>query len=138
MSRFTKIAPVAVMAALAATATPALAAPDGHSSHRDGFERHGYNGNVSGRHYTGFGEAAQIRREIGRLDARIDNALARRDISPREAMSLRRDVRELHRLYNRFAIGGMSRWEAQTLETRLADAQRALRFERRDHDRRRG
>lgn len=147
MSRFTKLAPVAALAALAASAAPALAAPHDYNGHRDSpAARHGYPsgdndrgfGNDHSRHYAGFGQAAQIRRDIARLDARIDRALARYDISPREAFALRRDVRELDRLYARFARGGMTHWEARTLEARLAEAYQAFRFERRDNDRRRG
>lgn len=138
MSRLAKIAPVAALAALAATATPALAAPHANDGFRGGNDSFGYHGSDYGRHYSGFGQAAQIKRDIARLDARIDRALTHRQISAREGFALRRDVRELQRLYNRFATGGMTRWEARTLESRIAEANRAFIFERRDRDNRRG
>ena len=138
MSRLKKIAPVAALAALAATATPALAAPHANDGFRGGNGNFGYHGSANGKHYAGFGQAAQLKRDIARLDARIDRALAHRQISTREGFTLHRDVRELQRLYNRFATGGMTRWEARTLESRIAQANRAFIFERRDRDGRRG
>ena len=130
MSRLTGIAPAAALAALAATSTPALAASRANDSFRVGSD---YD-----RHYAGFGQAAQLKRDIARLDARVDRALSHRQISHREAFVLRRDVHELRQLYNRFTRGGMTRWEARTLESRLAQANRAFVLERRERDRFRG
>lgn len=135
MPRLTKIASIAAMAALAATSAPALAAPH---AHRDGPDRFGHHMASSAKHHASFGQAAQIRRDIARLDNRIDTALARRQISAREGFALRQDVRNLNRLFAQYSRGGLSRMEALSLERQVAQLDRSIRFAMRDGNRRRG
>jgi len=135
MSRLSKIAPIAALAALAATAAPALAAPH---AHRDSPDRYGHHTATPGKHYASFGQAAQIRRDIARLDNRIDTALARRMISAREGFALRQDVRNLNRMFAQYSRGGLSRMEALTLERQVAQLDRSFRIAMRDGNRRRG
>lgn len=81
---------------------------------------------------------AEIRQDINGLNRQIDRAQARRTISPREATGLRRDARELQRLYARYARGGLSRDEYRTLERRVGAIHARLHFEKHDRDGRRG
>ncbi len=128
MASMTRIALPALMATMAIGAAPASAAPDMYGRH-DGDAKV---------HYAGFGQATNLHRDIARLDRRIDRALARHHISWREASGLRRDVKRIERLFADYKRGGLTRYEARTLEARIAEVDRALRFERRDADRRRG
>lgn len=128
MSKMTRFAAPALIAAFAAGAVPAQAAPEMHR-HED------YRAPT---HYAGFGQAINLKRDIARLDARIDQALARHSISWREATGLRRDLRRIDRLFARYSRGGLTRYEARTLEARIADLDRDLRVERRDRNNRRG
>ena len=133
MAKFSKFVPLTALAALVATTAPALAAPYGQQQDSRHHQSAGY-----GYQHAGYSNAMQFRRDIAKLDQRIDRALARRDISAREAMALRQDVRELSRMHDRFARGGFTRQEVRVLDTRLAQVTQSFRFERRDDDRRRG
>lgn len=117
-----------LIAAMAIGSAPAQAAPDMH--------RH-YSGDAPV-HYAGFGQAINLRREINRLDNRIERALANHRISWREANGLKRDVDRLENMLDRFQRGGLTRWEARTLESRIAEVDYTLRRDRRDRDGRRG
>lgn len=81
---------------------------------------------------------ADIRSDINDLRRSINQAAARRAISPREANSLRAEVRTLQSLYTSYSRNGLSRAEANVLERRVDRIRVALRLERRDSDRRRG
>lgn len=87
-----------------------------------------------------FSNAGQIRNEINQLDRRIDqlqrgpNAFG--GISGREAQKLERQVDQLHDLYARYARGGFTRGELNTLGARVDAVRaqlRAERFDRNDH-----
>lgn len=87
----------------------------------------------------GYGHQAgnQIQREINQLENRIDRSFQNRQISRREATSLRRDANGLQRDYYRFARNGLDRGEIRNLQVRLDRLQNRLRYERRDRDGRR-
>jgi len=127
MARFTKIIVPAVLAAVAATATPAVASSAIHQPmyHKGSAQ------------YVGRGQVAELHRDIYRLESRIDQAHARRQISNREAKSLRNDVRKLQRQFAQAQRRGLTRSEARSIEFRIAQVNRALHAERRDGDWRR-
>ncbi|MCB2076925.1 MAG: hypothetical protein KDE55_04400 [Novosphingobium sp.] len=114
---------LSVPLALALTAAPAMAAPDYHR---------GNDSYAQGKHYSGFGQATNLRKDIRQLDNRIDRAMASHRISYREAASLRRDVNSLERQFAQFSRGGITRYEARTLEARIASVERKLVREIRD------
>ena len=128
MAKFSSLLVPSALAALAIGVTPAAAAP--------AMARH--SPPPASAHYAGFGQAINLQRDIAALDSRIDNALANRRISSREAKGLRRDARDLERLFAQSKRGGLTRFEARTIESRLAQFNGALRAERRDRDLRRG
>lgn len=85
---------------------------------------------------------AQLRAEINQIDRRIDQ-LQRASgvsggISGREAHKLERQVDQLHDLYGRYARGGFTRGELNTLGARVDAVRAQLRAERRDGNDHRG
>ena len=127
MARFTKIIVPAVLAAVAATAAPAMASSAIHQPMH----------HKASAQYVGRGQVADLHRDINQLESRIDQAHARRQISTREAKSLRNDVRKLQRQFAQAQRRGLTRSEARSIELRIAQVNRALHAERRDGDWRR-
>ena len=125
MKSFKKFAvPLALAAASLSIAGTAQARPYDHAPHG------GWN--------LGPAAGAQIRQDINTLGNAIDRAAARRTISPREAAGLRRQARDVQRLYGQYARGGLDRGEVRALQQRINSVRVALRMERRDWDGRRG
>ncbi|VWX46849.1 hypothetical protein [Novosphingobium sp. 9U] len=94
-----------------------------------------------GRHNAGHATPVRnsnIRADINGLNRDIDRAVARRTISNREAMGLKRDAIQVQRLYQQYARNGLTRSEVNTLQNRVDRIHVALRAERRDRDNRRG
>jgi len=85
---------------------------------------------------------AQLRTEINQLDRRIDQLQrgpnAYGGISGREAQKLERQVDQLHNLYARYARGGFTRGELNTLGARVDAVRAQLRAERHDGNDHRG
>ena len=81
---------------------------------------------------------AEIRQDINALRSAIDRAAARRTISPREAQGLRRQARNVQRLYAQYQRGGLDRGEVRNLQDRVNSVRVGLRMERRDWNGRRG
>ena len=79
--------------------------------------------------------SAQIRQDINQLDNQIARAQRRRAISPREAVSLRRDALQLRRTYVSYQRGGLNRAEVRNLQNGVNRLHTRLRLERRDWDR---
>ena len=125
MNTFTKIVAPALIAALGlgAAAAPAEAQAYG--------QRHNAGRPTPVRN-------SNIRADIAGLNRAIDQATARRAISNREAVSLKRDALQVQRLYTQYARNGLTRSETQTLQNRVDRIHVALRAERRDRDNRRG
>ncbi len=82
--------------------------------------------------------SAQIRQDIASLNGAIDRAAARRTLSPREASGLRKQARDVQRVYAQYQRGGLTRGEVRNLQDRVNTVRVALRMERRDWDGRRG
>jgi hypothetical protein len=77
-------------------------------------------------------------RQIDQLIDRIHRAEARDLISRREEDRLLRQARSLDRLEDRYSRNGLTRWEAQDLQRRIANLRAQLRWERHDGPRYRG
>lgn len=126
MTKFNKFGvPAAILAAALSVSATAQAQPYGHSRHNDGWRM------TPARN-------AEIREEIQQLNRVIDRAASRRTISQREANGLRRQARDVQRLYAHYQRGGLSRGEVRQLQNRVNSVRVALRMERRDWDDRRG
>ena len=81
---------------------------------------------------------AMIRADIEQLDNAIDRSAARRTISPREAMGLRMQARDVKRLYWGYSRNGLDRNEVYALEQRVNQIRGRLQMERRDWNNWRG
>jgi len=82
----------------------------------------------------GYG-GGDLRREIERLDDRIDRARANRTISYREAQRLEWQVNQLRRSYYGYMRDGrLSRWERDTLDQQIDRVRYQLRRDRQDRD----
>jgi len=70
------------------------------------------------------------------LERRIDRAADQRQISRREASSLKSDLSRLVRLESQYQRGGLNRSERQELDRRYDRLEAKIRVERRDNDNR--
>jgi hypothetical protein len=121
----TLAAPLALLAAGLAVAVPAQARDYRHENHQQAWRLTPQ-------------RSAEIHQDISSLGKAIDRAAARRTISQREATGLRRQARDVQRLYSQYARGGLTRAEVMNLQQRVNSVRVALRMERRDWDNRRG
>ncbi|RYG23504.1 MAG: hypothetical protein EON93_23965, partial [Burkholderiales bacterium] len=114
MAKLSTLFVPAALAALAFTASPAMASSAIHQV------------SYSSAGYVNHGQTASLQRDITRLRTQIDRSLDRRAISRREANNLRVNVRNLQRQFTQAQRGGLSRAEARTIEVRIAQVNRAL------------
>lgn len=129
MNTFKKLAaPLAIAAAALSLAGAAQAQPYGQHRHESRNQAW---------HLTP-ARNSEIRQDIASLNKAIDRAAARRTISQREATGLRRQARDVQRLYAQYQRGGLDRSEVRALQNRVNSVRVALRMERRDWDSRRG
>lgn len=124
MRKLTKIIAPALIAAMGAGAVALPAQAQSYGRHDAGHATPVRNSN--------------IRADIYGLNRDIDRAIARRTISNREAMGLKREAVQVQRLYQQYARNGLTRTETRTLQNRVDRIHVALRAERRDRDNRRG
>ena len=110
-----------------------------------GYDNRGYNNRgYNNRGYNNRGwemtpqRTAMIRADIEQLDNAIDRSAARRTISPREAMGLRMQARDVKRLYWGYSRNGLDRNEVYALEQRVNQIRGRLQMERRDWNNWRG
>jgi len=75
-------------------------------------------------------------RQLDQIDFRIQRSLQRRAISPREAMSLRREANEIRARVNVRGRNGLSGREFAQLQVRVNQLEQRVNVERRDRDRR--
>jgi hypothetical protein len=66
------------------------------------------------------------------LDMRIERGVQRGDLTPREAMRLRRESDQIARLEYRYRANGLSNWERRDLDRRFDQLSAQVRYERRD------
>jgi Spy/CpxP family protein refolding chaperone len=129
MTIFTKFAaPLAIAAASLTIAGTAQAQP--YSQQRGQDMRGGWNLSPA--------RGNEIRQDINQLNNAIDRAAQRRTISQREAQNLRRQARDVQRLYAQYQRGGLDRNEVRNLQQRVNAVRVALRMDRRDWDGRPG
>ena len=74
--------------------------------------------------------------DLNRAENRIERSVRFRAISPREAMSLRAEARNIRVRLNFAMRGGISGREFGELRVRVNRLEQRVRFERRDNDRR--
>jgi beta-lactamase class A len=83
-----------------------------------------------------FASPGQLRAEINQLDRQANEQ--RRGISPRESQQLERQVDQLQNLYARYARGGFTRTELNTLGARVDAVRTTLRAQKFDRNGHRG
>lgn len=127
MAKLSNLFVPAALAALAVTASPAMASSAIHQT--------SYQSSAS---YVGHGQSASLQRDITRLGTQIDRALNKRQISKREANKLRKDVRNLQRQLTQSQRRGLTRAEARSIEVRIAQVNRELQADLRGNNWRRG
>lgn len=115
--------PVLAVAAVSATALPAAAQSYGPPRGPAYHQNHGGWQSINQRKYN--------------LDRRIEQGERTRQLSRREAISLRAELNDLVRLEARYARNGLSRQERADLDRRYDRLSAKVRYERRDHDGRR-
>ncbi len=76
--------------------------------------------------------------DLARAENRIERSVQRRIISPREAMSLRREARGIRVRLNLAARNGIGGREFANLRFQVNRLEQRIRIERRDRDGRRG
>jgi hypothetical protein len=113
----TLFASVAAVVALAGAAAPAAAQSWDHRAER---------------HDTMRREDRQIARRLEEIDRRIDRGVERRQLTRREAQSLRSELHDIVRLSARARSGGLSHREVALIDRRIDRLEIAVKFERRD------
>ncbi len=93
--------------------------------------------NQQGNRFDARGQANAIRVQIEQLEQRIRRTDGRDRISEREAAGLRRAVYNLRQQYRDYSRNGLTRREAQVLQSRIQQIRQSLSYERRDNDGRR-
>jgi len=114
----TLFASVAAVVALAGAAAPAAA--QSYDRYDDRYER-------SFRY-----DAREVARRLDRIDQRIHRGVDRGQLTRREAVNLRSELRDIARLNARYRSGGLSHREVAVLDRRLDRLEVAVRFERND------
>ena len=120
----------------ALTAVPAMAQERGRQGYdqRDDNDRRG-NWN---RHGPSRQAINELLRDLNRAESQIQRSVQRRIISPREAVSLRREANQIRVRLNYALRGGLSGREFGELRVRVNRLEQRIRIERRDRDRRPG
>jgi tetrahydromethanopterin S-methyltransferase subunit G len=78
-----------------------------------------------------------INQRQDRIEKRIDQGIRSGALNRREAVQLRRDVRNLTGLEARYRVGGLSNWERQDLNRRFDALAAKVRFQKNDRQYRR-
>lgn len=115
----------------ALTAAPALAQNYGHPGNGD--QRGDWNRGGPDRPAVN-----NLLRQLGQVDLRIQNSFQRRAISPREAVSLRREANDIRVRVNVRGRNGLTGREFAQLQVRVNQLEQRVNSERRDRDRRPG
>lgn len=123
---------VAIATATIATAVPAAAQ---HRGDHDRGDRGRAEWNRGGPTRPQINNLLQ---DLRQAENRIARAQQRRIISPREAVSLRREANQIRMQLNRAARNGINNREFGQLRVRVNRLEQRVRIERRDRDRRPG
>jgi hypothetical protein len=128
----------AALVTSALAAVPAIAQDYGRPGydHRD--DRRDDRSDDRGNWNRGPSRAAvnDLLRDLNQAENRIERSARNRIISPREAMSLRREARQIRVRLNFALRGGISGREFGELRVRVNRLEQRVRIERRDNDRR--
>ena len=116
----------------ALTAAPALAQDYG----RPGYDHRGDHRGDWNRGGPDRPAVNNLLRQLDQVDFRIQRSLQRRMISPREAISLRREANDIRVRVNVRGRDGLSGREFAQLQIRVNRLEQRLMVERRDNDRR--
>jgi len=100
----------------------------GDRDHRGGWNRHGPSRQAIN----------ELLRDLNRAENQIARSQQRRIISPREAVSLRREANQIRHRLNIAARNGINGREFGQLRVRVNRLEQRIRMERRDRDRRPG
>ena len=136
-----------ILSALLGSATLATAIPAqaqgypqyGNGGYQQPRDNDRYDGRYDDRNHARYddrGQANAIRSQIEQLERRIQRNDGRDRISEREAATLRRAVYGLRQQYRDYSRNGLTRREAQVLQSRIQQVRERLHYERRDDDRR--
>jgi predicted RNase H-like nuclease (RuvC/YqgF family) len=137
----TKFITAALIGSAAIAAVPASA--QGYPQQRDPYNQQQYPQHTDGRYGNGYdnrqtdryddrGQANAIRVQIEQLEQRIRHFDRRDRVSDREAAMLRRDVQTLKMQYRDYSRNGLTRREAQVLQSRIQQLRQRIGYERRD------
>ena len=124
----------------ALTAVPAMAqerSRQGYDQRNDHRDHRDNRGNWN-RHGPSRQAVNELLRDLNRAESQIERAVARRIISRREAISLRREANQIRARLNYALRGGLSGREFGELRVRVNRLEQRIRIERRDRDRRPG
>lgn len=132
------IASVLAISALA-VAAPAFAQQGYGDRDRDGVPNRYDNNNNNRDGYRGNGQWQSINGRQANLDRRIDMGVRNGTLSRREAVSLRREFRQIALLESRYRRTGrgLNNWERQDLDRRFDRLSSRIRSERHDRQGRR-
>ena len=122
----------------ALTAVPAMAQERGRQGYDQRDDHRGDNRGSWNRHGPSRQAINELLRDLNRAEARIQRSVQRRIISRREAVSLRREARQIRMRLNVALRGGLSGREFGELRVRVNRLEQRVRYERRDRDRRPG
>ena len=122
-----------------ALATAALAAVPATAQYQDRhWDDRGSYGDRGHGHRVSWQAVNDLRRDLARIEDRIDRSARRGAISRREAFGLRREADRIENRLQRASRGGISGREFAQLRVEVNRLRQHLQVERRDFDRRRG
>ena len=123
-----------------AIGTATLAAVPAAAQYRGGNDRQWDQRDERGWYNRGPNRRAvqQLLIRINEAEQRIDRSARRGFISPREAVSLRREANQIRNRLHRAGRDGLTGREFAQLNGRVNELEQRLRYERRDRDGRRG
>jgi hypothetical protein len=78
----------------------------------------------------GYGQGANIERQLDQIERQIDRLRDRRLISREEAFRLERRAEQIDRLHDRFARNGLSQYERRDLQSRIQNLRQRVQAER--------
>jgi len=74
-----------------------------------------------------------INQRQDRIEQQIERGVRQGHLTRREAAKLREEFKQIARLEARYRVNGLTTWERNDLDRRLARLETQLRFELRDH-----
>jgi hypothetical protein len=78
----------------------------------------------------GYGQGANIERQLDQIEQQIDRLRDRRAISNNEARQLMWQAEQIDRLHDRFARNGLTQYERRDLQNRIQNLRQRVQAER--------